>query len=42
MVIVDLIMKYVPDWRRVLNELQRYSISGRIDAGILVHLGDQS
>ena len=42
MVVVDLIMKYVPDWRRVLNELQRYSISGRIDAGILVNLSDQS
>ena len=42
MVIVDLIMKYVPDWRRVLNELQRYSISGRIDAGILVNLSDKS
>ena len=42
MVLVDLIMKYVPDWRRVLNELQRYSISGRIDAGILVNLSDKS
>ena len=42
MVLVDLIMKYVPDWRRVLNELQRYSISGRIDAGILVNLNDKS
>ena len=42
MVIVDLIMKYVPDWRRVLNELQRYSISGKIDAGILVNLSDKS
>ena len=42
MVLVDLIMKYVPDWRRVLNELQRYSISGRIDTGILVNLSDKS
>ena len=42
MVLVDLIMKYVPDWRRALNELQRYSISGRIDAGILVNLSDKS
>ena len=42
MVLVDLIMKYVPDWRRVLNELQRYSISGRVDAGILVNLSDKS
>jgi len=42
MVLVDLIMKYVPDWRRAINELQRYSISGRIDAGILVNLSDKS
>ena len=34
-VIVELINKYFPDWRRVLNELQRYSVGGKIDAGIL-------
>ena len=34
-VIVELITKYVPDWRRVLNELQRYSAGGTIDVGIL-------
>lgn len=34
-VIAELIMKYAPDWRRVLNELQRYSLSGVIDSGIL-------
>jgi len=34
-VIAELIMKFAPDWRRVLNELQRYSMSGTIDAGIL-------
>ena len=28
-------MKHVPDWRRVLNELQRYGASGTIDIGIL-------
>jgi hypothetical protein len=28
-------MKHFPDWRRVLNELQRYSARGSIDAGIL-------
>ena len=39
-VIAELINKYFPDWRRVLNELQRYSISGQIDAGILVNLND--
>ena len=32
-VIAELIMKHFPDWRRVLNELQRYSVSGRIDSG---------
>ena len=34
-VIVELIKKYFPDYRRVLNELQRYSNSGTIDTGIL-------
>tara|TARA_B110000238_G_C16141007_1_gene446265 strand:- start:1852 stop:2790 length:939 start_codon:yes stop_codon:yes gene_type:complete len=34
-VIAELIMKFAPDWRRVLNELQRYSMSGTIDSGIL-------
>ena len=33
-------MKFFPDWRRVLNELQRYSVSGKIDAGILVNLSE--
>ncbi|MGH7748971.1 MAG: AAA family ATPase, partial [Candidatus Dormibacteria bacterium] len=32
--IVELINRYFPDFRRVLNELQRYSVSGKIDAGI--------
>ena len=34
-VVVELINKYFPDWRRVLNELQRYSVGGKIDTGIL-------
>ena len=34
------INKFFPDWRRVLNELQRYSVSGRIDAGILVDISE--
>ena len=34
-VLVELIQKHFPDWRRVLNELQRYSVSGKIDTGIL-------
>jgi len=39
-VIAELLMKHMPDWRRVLNELQRYSVSGKIDSGILVNLND--
>ena len=35
-------MKFAPDWRRVLNEVQRYSVSGKIDAGILVNLTDKT
>ena len=34
-VLAELINKHFPDWRRVLNELQRYSVSGKIDSGIL-------
>jgi DNA polymerase III delta prime subunit len=41
-VLAELIMKYCPDWRRVLNELQRYSVSGSIDSGILVSLQEAS
>jgi len=41
-VLAELIMKHMPDWRKVLNELQRYSVSGKIDAGILVQLSDVS
>mgnify|MGYP001287434469 FL=1 len=41
-VIAELIMKHQPDWRRVINELQRYSSSGTIDSGILVNLADDS
>ena len=37
-VVLELITKYFPDWRRILNELQRYSASGKIDAGLLVNL----
>jgi len=35
-VLAELIIRYFPDFRRVLNEIQRYSVSGSIDAGILV------
>ena len=41
-VVADLINKFFPDWRRCLNELQRYSATGSIDAGILVNLSDTS
>ena len=34
-VLAELFNKHFPDWRRVLNELQRYSVSGKIDSGIL-------
>jgi len=39
-VLVELINKYFPDWRRVLNECQRYSVSGKIDSGILAAFSD--
>ena len=41
-VVASLIQKFFPDWRRVLNELQRYSASGKIDAGILINLSEIS
>ena len=41
-VLADLIMKFAPDWRRVLNECQRYSTSGQIDSGVMVSLSDNS
>ena len=39
-VLAELVNKHFPDWRRVLNECQRYSVSGRIDAGILATFSD--
>jgi DNA polymerase III delta prime subunit len=39
-VVAELITKHVPDWRRVLNELQRYSVNGSIDTGIFVNISD--
>tara|TARA_A100001011_G_C14236555_1_gene811279 strand:+ start:72 stop:1007 length:936 start_codon:yes stop_codon:yes gene_type:complete len=39
-VVAELINKYFPDWRRILNELQRYSVSGTIDAGLLVNIAE--
>ena len=39
-VIIEVINKHFPDWRRILNELQRYSVSGVIDAGMLVDIAE--
>ena len=39
-VLVELINKHFPDWRRVLNECQRYSASGKIDSAILTEFSD--
>ena len=39
-VLVELINKHFPDWRRVLNECQRYAVGGTIDAGILATFTD--
>ena len=41
-VLAELINKHFPDWRRVLNECQRYSVSGKIDSGILAAFSDVS
>jgi len=42
MAIADLIMKFAPDWRRVINECQRYSLTGFIDSGITKNLTDDN
>ena len=41
-VVAEVIQKHFPDWRRVLNELQRYSATGVIDSGILANISDTS
>lgn len=40
--VVELVTKHFPDWRRVINELQRYSVTGKIDSGILLNLTEES
>ncbi len=40
--IVQLIENHFPDYRRILNEIQRYSVSGHIDSGILLNLSQES
>ena len=41
-VVAELIMKHFPDWRRVLNELQRYAATGKIDTGILANISSDN
>jgi DNA polymerase III delta prime subunit len=41
-VVAELIKKYFPDFRKLINELQRYSVSGSIDAGILVNISNEN
>lgn len=41
-VVAEVLKKYFPDWRRVLNELQRYAATGAIDTGILSSMGDET
>jgi replication factor C small subunit len=41
-VLAEVVKKHFPDFRRVLNELQRYSASGKIDTGILANVADVS
>ena len=41
-VLAEVVKKHFPDYRRVLNELQRYSVSGKIDTGILSSIADVS
>ena len=41
-VVADLVSRHVPDYRRVLNELQRYSVNGKIDSGIFVNLSNEN
>jgi DNA polymerase III delta prime subunit len=41
-VVAEVVTKHFPDFRRVLNELQRYSVSGKIDSGILVNVSEES
>lgn len=40
--VAAVIMKFFPDFRRILNELQKYAVSGKIDSGILAGMSDES
>ena len=39
-VLAELVQKFYPDFRRTINELQRYSVRGKIDSGILFSLSE--
>jgi hypothetical protein len=39
-VLAELINKHFPDWRRILNECQRYSAGGKVDSAILAEFSD--
>ena len=39
-VVAEIVQKYFPDFRRTLNELQKYSSKGKIDVGILANGAD--
>ena len=41
-VVAELIKKHFPDFRKLINELQRYSVAGTIDAGVLVNVSDEN
>lgn len=41
-VVAAVITQHYPDWRRVLNELQRYSVTGKIDEGVLANFSQES
>lgn len=41
-IVVELISKFFPDFRRIINELQKYSATGSIDEGILVNFSEES
>jgi DNA polymerase III delta prime subunit len=41
-VVAEVVMQFFPDFRRIINELQRYSVSGKIDSGILSSIKDST
>lgn len=40
--VAELTTKHFPDYRRILNELQKYSVAGKIDSGILINMSEES